>query len=936
MSFGMTDEQWRVVWQTYQRAQVLPEREWQAFVSRAAPSQEVAARVLALLNESGSVSGPPAQPPTARRLVATGQRIGRYAVTGVLGRGGMGDVFSAEDSDLHRTVALKVLRPVAGSDDAGAAEAFFREARAASALNHPNIVTVHEVIHEDTVMAIAMELVGGESLRTLCDTPQPMTKVLQIGQQVAAALAEAHGAGLVHRDVKPENVMVRADGYVKVLDFGLARRFETAVTDPGAGPVGTLRYMSPEQIRGHRVDPASDVFSFGLVLYEMAAGAHAFARNAPLQTMLAIDSSEPTPLRRVNPGVPAAFEALIDRMLNKDRSRRPSAAEVARELGVIERRLAERPVAAPGLGQPRRMKFLALAVAVPVLSVAGWILLPARPSAVPVPLEVVPFTTEAGYENEAAISPDGLRVAYTSSQRGGSQGIFIKNIEGGASQQVAGTGGSDGNPVWSPDGRSLAFLRRRREGSHAFDLLVKPANGGPDRVVASLRTVFDSALTWAPGGQWLVVACNEASERKMALYAIPLDGGNWQRLTDPPANADPFGDRTPAFSPDGKMLAFSRTLAFASSDVFVMPVNSQLKPTGPPVRIDTGREYTTQPVWLPGGRELVVSAGTQRERRLYRIGAASGAKLIPLAGAGEFGYAPAVGPGSATGEATLIYTRRLRSSNLYWRPLVYDQSGLPSVPKGDARRLAPSSAISEHPHLSRDGRKVAFVSDRTGSLQVWSADVETGAETRWTSMDCPTLAVPRWSPDGRQITFTANCGKQTDVYVIAAPGLPPLRLTDSPSLDENSTFSPDGQWVYFTSHREEGERIWRVAVTGGPAEPVTRQVSSLAAFSHNGASLYFTGRWHDGISVWSMPAAGGEAKLVLTDVSYFVPLPKGLLYSRGSGGMAYFPFATGKSLPVTGIPAWDYVFSSPPDGSALVISYDDFSATDLMMLRNFR
>lgn len=268
--------------------------------------------------------------------------------------------------------------------------------------------------------------------------------------------------------------------------------------------------------------------------------------------------------------------------------------------------------------------------------------------------------------------------------------------------------------------------------------------------------------------------------------------------------------------------------------------------------------------------------------------------------------------------------------------MAFDERGFPRIPRVEPKRLAPSSNINEHPHLSADRKKVAFVSDRTGSLQVWSVDLETGAETRWTSIDCPTVAVPRWSFDGRQITFTANCGKQTDVYVIAGPGQPPLRLTDSPALDENSTFSPDGQWIYFTSHREQGERIWRVAVTGGPAEPVTHQVSSLAAFSADGATLYFTGRWQDRISVWSMPAAGGEPKLVLTNVSYLVPLRDGIFYSRASGGLAYHQFASGKSHPVTGIPDWDYVFSAAPDGSSLIISYNDFAATDLMIVRNFR
>ncbi|MFN7923758.1 MAG: protein kinase [Bryobacteraceae bacterium] len=935
----MTDEQWRLVWQTYRRALTLPEAERSAFASEQEP--QVAAHVLRLLSEPESISssGSSGGSVADEQRLSPGDTIGRYRITGLLGQGGMGDVFAGEDTELDRKVALKVLRSTGGRENAGAEGSFFREARAASALNHPNIVTVHEVIRGERGMAIAMELVQGDSLRALCAAPQPVTQVSRIGRQIAAALAAAHDAGLVHRDVKPENAMVRADGYVKVLDFGLARRFEGISAETDGIPAGTLRYMSPEQTAGGAVDPASDVFALGLVLYEMAAGQHPFARDSALETMLAIHAAEPVPLRQMVPSVPRALEELIGRMLSKDPAQRPAAPIVAAELEALERADRDPVPAAPALtSSPANGPWMraAGAAAVAVSLALGWMLLAKRDSPTGDPVEAAPFTTETGTEGEPAVSPDGRRVAYESSQ-GEGQHIYIKDVDGGASVRLTAGKNDESSPAWSPDGRSIAFLRRSVEGVRTFELIVRPVDSGPEHRVAILRTVYERALTWSPDSRAVVAATNEVSEGRIALYAIPVAGGPWRRLTDPPAQADPFGDRTPAFSPDGTKLAFSRSLAFASSDVFTVPVSAQLEPQGEPVRVLTGKEYTTHPAWLPGGRELLVSAGTQQDRRLFRASIKPGAKALVLAGAGEGGHSPVITRNPQTGAAALVYARKVRSANLYWRPMAQAGPTLRIFQPPAPRRLAASSSMNEHPHVSADGKRVAFVSDRTGSTQVWSVDVESGAATQWTSMNCPTVAVPRWSFDGRRITFTANCGKQTDVYVVDGPGRPPLRLTDSPALDENSTFSPDGRWIYFTSHRDGGQRIWRVAANGGAAEPVTTQVSSLAAFSANSGTLYFTGRWKEKISLWSMPAEGGEAKLLVDSASYFLPLEQGLLYSvLSSRHLMFYRFDTRASQPLATVVDRDYVFSAPPDGSALVTSQHEVDVTDLMIVRNFR
>jgi len=272
--------------------------------------------------------------------VFVGATIARYRVLEKLGAGGMGEVYRAHDNDLDRDVAVKLLLPE-GDSDAASVERFIREARAASALNHPHIVTIFEAGQVDGTHFIVMELVRGRTFRALIGQPAGVNILRDLGSQVAKALAAAHAAGIVHRDIKPENIMVRDDGYVKVLDFGVARLMPRGSEDStlhgvadtvSRAVVGTLRYMSPEQASNSVVDTATDVFSLGLVLYELATGLHPFEANTAYGVLDAILSKTPAPPGRLNPQLPEEINALILRMLDKDFWNRPDASEVAAAL----------------------------------------------------------------------------------------------------------------------------------------------------------------------------------------------------------------------------------------------------------------------------------------------------------------------------------------------------------------------------------------------------------------------------------------------------------------------------------------------------------------------------------------------------------------------------------------------------------------------------
>ena len=337
----MTDERWRLAYAIYEAAAPLAEPEQRQYVQRAAPDAEIAGKVLAMLHEmrtttelealpesTYSTAPVPAPPFTS---LPNSAALGRFVITGFVGQGGMGRVYSAHDPDLNREVALKV---IAQQTDTSSYERFIREAQAASALNHPNIVTVYEVIRSGPTVAIIMELVIGTSLRHFCGKAQPVAKVALWGRQIADALAAAHARGIVHRDIKPENLMLRADGYIKVLDFGLARQ-AGAGRAKGELAVGTLGYMSPEEFLLLPITAASDVFSLGIVLYELASGTNPFRGDSAGITTRLITSLEPPPLPAHGRGIPKELDRIVRVMLSKSAADRPTASEVASRLQAI-------------------------------------------------------------------------------------------------------------------------------------------------------------------------------------------------------------------------------------------------------------------------------------------------------------------------------------------------------------------------------------------------------------------------------------------------------------------------------------------------------------------------------------------------------------------------------------------------------------------------
>ena len=486
-----------------------------------------------------------------------GQTLDHYRIEAKLGEGGMGVVYKARDTHLDRPVAIKVLPPERVADPERKRR-FVQEAKAASALNHPNIVHIYDIDTASGVDFIAMEYVEGKTLNDVIGR-----KGLNIGEtlkyavQIADALAAAHAAGIVHRDIKPSNIMVSEKGLVKVLDFGLAKLAEQAEEDSSAPTqtlrprteegtiVGTAPYMSPEQAEGKMVDARSDIFSFGSVLYEMVTGQRAFQGENRIATLSAILHKEPTPISEAarHPVAPE-LQTVIARCLRKDPQRRiQHLDDVKLALEELKEASASGTQGQPHVAwAPSRWRWVWAAL-LPVLLVAGlfawrvW-----RAPETTEPLRAVSLTTQPGVHRYPSFSPDGNHVSFTwTGPKQDNPDIYVQQIGAGSPLRLTTDPGNDYNPVWSPDGRWIAFLRSQSEAGTS-ELRLIPPLGGPERKLAEIRVrggtwVTPPYLAWCPDSNCLVVTDSPGEGKPDALFVISLETGEKRQLTNPPTNS---------------------------------------------------------------------------------------------------------------------------------------------------------------------------------------------------------------------------------------------------------------------------------------------------------------------------------------------------------------------------------------------------------------
>ena len=879
-----------------------------------------------------------------------GRTLAHYQILDTLGQGGMGVVYKARDQQLDRFVAIKVLTPdkVANTERQ---KRFVQEAKAASALNHPNIVTVHDIGSEDGVDFIVMEFVSGRTLdRVIQSGRLKPTELLKYAIPVADALARAHAAGIIHRDLKPGNIMITDDGQVKLLDFGLAKlsnlhdasdaeltRPVSAETEEGS-ILGTVCYMSPEQAEARRVDARSDIFSFGAVLYEMATAHRAFLGRSRISTLAAVLQSDPKPAAEFHADLPRELTRIIQRCLRKDPAwRYQSAADLKISLHDLLKEL-ESGVAEsvqPATTERRAVPWPAvLVLGLAVGALAAWWLLSRGANRTPVYGSVKPLTTYAGSEYEPALSPDGSQVAFVwNGTNKDNFDIYARLVEGGAALRLTTDPASDHAPAWSPDGRRLGFVR-----DNAIYLI--PALGGVERKLLQfphgslyLNQAVPSSLSWSPDGRFL--AFNGAEDDGPAsIWIASVESGEYHRASTPPKGFQ--SERSPAFSPDGRTLAWIRARDSSSRAVIWEDVNSDGLVRGQEHEVTGYDKRIDELAWQPDGRGLVLSVRLGGERSgLFRL--TLDGVLQPLGIDSSIARWPSL---SRTGNR-LAYERRSVDTNIYRIDGPGPDGGPRPYNECHPGPVADSTSQDREAMLAPDGRRFAFNSDRSGFFEIHVANADGSNQTALTAMGPTAMGSPRWSPDGQTIAFDRYENGHSSIYSIGAEGGKPRLITSGAFADIRPSFSHDGNWIYFSSNRSGRLEIWKVPAGGGAMQQLTHDSGNEPFESPDGKLLYYV----NGRGLWSLPLAGGDPKLVMPEpvmalygvagrgVYYAVRDPPGIWVLRTDTGSKFeyvrFP------KPGIGLDAGT-AFTVSADERTILYTQTDRQESDIMLLENFK
>ena len=837
-----------------------------------------------------------------------GEHIGHYEILSLIGTGGMGEVYLAKDHRLNRRVALKLLPAQSHLSGKDRLRRFQQEAQAASALNHPNILTIFELGELDGEQFIATEFVDGETLRQLLNHPDwELDEVLAITIQAASALAAAHEAGIVHRDIKPENIMVRRDGIVKVLDFGLAKLGDQQIpaansealtaqkaetTTPGL-VLGTIKYMSPEQARGFKVDAQSDIFSLGVVLYELVAGHAPFEGQTVSDLIAAILKEDPPPLTKYFPAAPEDLTQILAKALRKEKKERyQTIQELLGDLGSLRKKLEnqakppnpmlggfDRGVVvdtankvvpttvitdrAPTLSSAeyvvREIKrhkagaAVALATALLAVSAVGFMAYRfIRQSKLNSPAQNIKLAriTTSGTASNAAISPDGKYVAYVNSEAG-LNSVWIRQVATNSNFQIV---PPEDSFCWgltfSRDGNYLYYFGQGKD-DRAAALYQRPAFGGglPRKLLDGLDT-NSAPVSFSPDGTRLTFVRNYGAEES-AVVVVNADGTGERKLASRSS-----GDRglflSSAWSPNGEKIACVEQKRLANGDaqaavLEIDPVSGAQKPI-----VDQGWSWIYEVAWLSDGSALLMTAldkeSDSNQVILIPYPAGSPRKITTDLS----GYS---GLSLSTDGTALVSTRNQSVINIWTQP-GDDPSRAKQATFGDATQDG-WSGLGWMP----DGR-IVFSSSANGHPDIWVMDAD-GQNKKQLTMELGSkffgLSV---SPDGRYILFVSLRAGNAHIWRVDADGQNPKQLTNG-EWEIQPEFLPGGQWVSYSARVSgKGTRL-KIPIEGGEPQPMDGPYSDIVGFSPDGRLVAFIpprdpSKPSQGKRIAVAPSVGGE------------------------------------------------------------------------------
>ena len=895
-----------------------------------------------------------------------GQVVDHFKILSQLGTDVSNDVWEAEDTRIGRRVALKFLHERLAQNQI-AIERFRRESELASQLSHPNLCTILDVGTFDKRPYIIMELLEGQSLKEVLQSKSPrLSRALVWIQQLAEALDAMHSHSMLHRDLNPSNIFVTNRNQVKILDIGLGRLthsngqphqadflaqrhdnddYELKITDSGRF-AASVHYASPEQLRGLRPDHRTDLFSLGIIAYELISGVRPFPGDSPELIGHNILTKSVTPPSAINPYIAEELDRLILRLLEQDRDLRcQNANELLIDLQSIDTdRATSQSLTIPAAVQKLRRStyaFRSLVVISAILAIVAAIVLPpiaedpdSNNYAPPIhhssniPPIVVPLSSSRDSEISPVLSPLGQQIAYSSDQSPSkSRDIYVRMLDTNEPLRLTNHEGRDVHPCWSPTGNRIAFIRRNDGKSQ---IVITSAIGGTERVIYTSVASIHGELDWSPDGEY--IAFNMPTENGSAIATINPVSYVIKQLTN---NEIPFlRDHTPAFSPDGKWLAFVRTLQGIESNIILKDMASgeeeQLTFDDKPIRgID----------WTPDSQELIYSSSRNGPFMIWRHRLGSRHPQL-LAGAGP----NATHPSTSATTNSLVHT------------IIREQVDLARVnlKKGNATSLRPeqripsSTSLDYAPKISPNGKMLAYISERTGFPELWGAAPDGSNARQVTSLSHPNIYMPTWSEDSRHLLFRSQHLGYQDMYYVAATG---GRVHDATGTDfkANSGFWSEAPLVIYARTGGDNRSIYRYEITTGQKTLITDD-GGTAVWDHPKNENIFIAKYQRGRArIYELEPEGTSTALdreITYSRSYAIDIqPDGIYFARQTSSqpeymsLYIYRFDTQESEKLATVPFANqdhFGFSISPDGKWLYYGKQIKDETDIIVLENYR